>query len=264
MTLLDDILQKQLSRSGELLLVTSVLGASASWYGHSFLAKILSAGDTVIHLSFIHDATFHSDCVRKWGVDLGLYGRKGKYVFIDGLSGLFYQQPGAKKGNYLMFSGPNLQGLFADVKARIKKAVPELVDGSKTCLIVENPDILLSAGGLLSIEVVNELMDWNELVSSTTVMVNADSALVSRSRTRLEMEESSFVTTLAHQASSVTSLRMLDTGLAKDVSGVLRVTTASNTTSSNRQNGQDWNEKEVLYFVRDGSVEVFNRGQMRA
>jgi elongator complex protein 6 len=95
-------------------------------------------------------------------------------------------------------------------------------------------------------------------------MINADSALVSRSRTRLEMEESSFVTTLAHQASSVTSLRMLDTGLAKDVSGVLRVTTAFDTTSSDRQNGQDWNEKEVLYFVRDGSVEVFNRGQMRA
>jgi elongator complex protein 6 len=94
-------------------------------------------------------------------------------------------------------------------------------------------------------------------------MVNADSALVSRSRTRLEMEESSFVTTLAHQASSVTSLRMLDTGLAKDVSGVLRVTMAFDTSSPDRQNGQDWNEKEVLYFVKDGSVEVFNRGQMR-
>ena len=93
----------------------------------------------------------------------------------------------------------------------------------------------------------------------TTVMVNADSALITRSSTRLEMEETSFVTTLAHEASSVTSLRMLDTGLAKDVSGVLRITTASGQTTSTRE---DWREKEVLYFVKDGAVEVFNRGQM--
>lgn len=77
------------------------------------------------------------------------------------------------------------------------------------------------------------------------------------------MEESYFVATLAHQAFSVTSLRMLDTGLAKDVSGVLRVTMGTGTGSPRRQDGQDWDEKEVLYFVRDGSVEVFGRGQMR-
>lgn len=159
MTLLDDILQSQLSYSS-LSLVTSVLGTSASWYGHSLLAKILAAGDTVIHLSFIHDATFHSDCVRKWGIDLAQFGRKGKYVFIDGLSGLFYQKSGAQKGGCLTFSGLNLQQLSADVKVRIKKAV---LDGGKTCLIVENLDVLLLAGGLSSIEVINELMDWHEV-----------------------------------------------------------------------------------------------------
>lgn len=94
-------------------------------------------------------------------------------------------------------------------------------------------------------------------------MVNADSALVSRARTRLELEEAYFVTTLAHQASSVASLRMLDTGLAKDVSGVLRVTMSPVESTTSREDGQDWNEKEVLYFVKEGSVDVFGRGQMR-
>jgi elongator complex protein 6 len=53
---------------------------------------------------------------------------------------------------------------------------------------------------------------------------------------------------------------MLDTGLAKDVSGVLRVTRRHDLIPTN---DQDWNEKEVLYFVKDGSVEVFGRGEMR-
>jgi elongator complex protein 6 len=92
-------------------------------------------------------------------------------------------------------------------------------------------------------------------------MVNADAALVSRTRTRLEVEAASFVITLAHQASTVASLRMLDTGLAKDVSGVLRVTRRPDT--SVVATDQEWNEKEVLYFVKDGSVEVFRRGEMR-
>jgi elongator complex protein 6 len=96
------------------------------------------------------------------------------------------------------------------------------------------------------------------------VLVNADSPLVSRTRTKLEIEAASLVTTLAHQASTVTSLRMLDTGLAKDVSGVLRVTRRHDLTSTpTSTNDQEWNEKEVLYFVKDGSVEVFGRGEMR-
>lgn len=85
------------------------------------------------------------------------------------------------------------------------------------------------------------------------MLVNADSALVSRNACRLEKENAAFVMTLAHQATNVTSLRMLDTGLAKDVSGVLRITGA----------GGGW-EREVLYHIKDSSVEVFNRGQMRS
>jgi hypothetical protein len=50
----------------------------------------------------------------------------------------------------------------------------------------------------------------------------------------------------------VTSLRMLYSGLAKDVSGVMRVTGAG-----------AGGDREVLYHIMDSSVEVFNRGQLR-
>lgn len=61
---------------------------------------------------------------------------------------------------------------------------------------------------------------------------------------------------MAHEANIVMSLRMLDTGTAKDVSGVLRVTRGGAAAAAAVE------ERELLYFVGgDGSIRVFERGQ---
>ena len=62
---------------------------------------------------------------------------------------------------------------------------------------------------------------------------------------------------VAHQADMVISLRLLDTGTAKDVSGVLRITRGGA-----REAQRSLEEKEYLYYVGgDGGVRVFERGQ---
>lgn len=60
----------------------------------------------------------------------------------------------------------------------------------------------------------------------------------------------------AHAADRVVSLRMLDTGTARDVSGVVRVT------GERGEEGEDGRrDGEWLYFVAgDGGVRVFERG----
>lgn len=62
----------------------------------------------------------------------------------------------------------------------------------------------------------------------------------------------------AHQARAVISLRGLDTGTAKDISGVLRVSRGG----VEKQVGEDEvEETELLYFVSgDMGVKVFERG----
>ena len=56
---------------------------------------------------------------------------------------------------------------------------------------------------------------------------------------------------LAHEAELLLSLRLLDTGTAKDVSGVVRVTERDKTEAG----------AEYLYHVgADGNVKVFERG----
>lgn len=52
------------------------------------------------------------------------------------------------------------------------------------------------------------------------------------------------------------AVRELETGAARDVSGVLRVTRGGDC------EGGEVEEREMLYFVgRDGNVRVFNRGE---
>lgn len=78
--------------------------------------------------------------------------------------------------------------------------------------------------------------------------------------TGLERSHAAFALSAAHEARLVLSCRMLDTGAASDVSGVLRIT-----------GGGGWDEDdaeaeieahEYLYFIgNDWGAKVFERGQ---
>lgn len=57
-------------------------------------------------------------------------------------------------------------------------------------------------------------------------------------------------------------LRLLDSGTARDVSGVLRITIGDQAAEAGPYIQTRLEEKELLYFVGgDGGVKVFERGQ---
>ena len=60
----------------------------------------------------------------------------------------------------------------------------------------------------------------------------------------------------------IIQLRNLDTGVARDVSGVLRVSRGGAWEEEESKDAVKWEEKEVLYFIqRDAGVRVFERGE---
>lgn len=76
--------------------------------------------------------------------------------------------------------------------------------------------------------------------------------------TPIETEHAALVVGLAHRAQAVMQLRTLDTGAAKDVSGVLRISRGGDLNTSE----ESLEEREALYFIqRDGGVKVFGRGE---
>lgn len=77
----------------------------------------------------------------------------------------------------------------------------------------------------------------------------------------LEMDHSSFLLTIAHQANLIMSLRLLDTGTARDVSGVLRITQGQDVEVEDGLEELP-EERELLYYIAsDGGARVFERGQ---
>jgi elongator complex protein 6 len=87
-----------------------------------------------------------------------------------------------------------------------------------------------------------------------------DSPLVSRRETPLEINHSAFLLSIAHQADITMSLRLLDTGIARDVTGVIRIASGKSIERDSRALNTEG--MDLLYFVNgDGSVRVFERGQ---
>lgn len=97
---------------------------------------------------------------------------------------------------------------------------------------------------------------------ATILSLSADYPLVSAQRTPLEVDHSSLLLNIAHQADFTISLRLLDTGTARDVSGVIRITASEEASGHDRDVDRRLEETELLYFVGgDGGVRVFERGQ---
>lgn len=66
---------------------------------------------------------------------------------------------------------------------------------------------------------------------------------------------------IAHLAIVIWTVRELDTGSAKDVTGVLRIRRGPAVAEDEEAGRDEMEENELLYFIAgDGGVRVFERG----
>lgn len=100
-------------------------------------------------------------------------------------------------------------------------------------------------------------------VSADSPLIHNASEFAHHRATPLEKEHAAFAVGLAHRAQMVVQLRNLETGAARDVSGVLRASKGGAWSDDGSTDTEtNWEEKEVLYFIqRDGSLNVFGRGE---
>ena len=141
-------------------------------------------------------------------------------------------------------------------------------EASRT-LILDGLDFLLSATACPVQEILDliGLLHEHPRVDNLVINLCADSALLYRQTTPLEVAHAALVVSVAHRADLVMSTRQLDTGAARDVSGVLRVAGTARGTGGGggptitSPSGKDARGVEYLYFVGiDSKVRVFERG----
>ncbi|KAJ5780476.1 hypothetical protein N7457_005636 [Penicillium paradoxum] len=173
----------------------------------------------------------------------------------------------------LHFSGRGLASLDAlekDISSVIEQQRRSMEDGEELLLIIDQPDLLLAATGPSMGIGATEMAEWitglQQLAHATVLTLATDAPLIHNASisagllaTPIETEHAALAIGLAHRARSVMQLRTLDTGAAKDVSGVLRISRGGGMSSSEEESLE---EREALYFIqRDGGVTVFGRGE---
>ncbi|KAK1826516.1 hypothetical protein QBC39DRAFT_316682 [Podospora conica] len=250
-----------------LLVLTGVLGASTNWLVLRYLHALLkprrqttepeqeeAPTTSLLLVSFLRDYPFWRDGCSRLGLDLDAMASKGRFGFVDGLGGLFTAESAGKQRGRWPAPGVGEVGRVVD------EAVDALSSrGGRVVVVVDGLDLLVAASG----RGVDDgegwkgvVMGWREKVHAMILTLAADEPLITAQNTALEKGHAAFVLSLAHEAQMVASLRLLDTGTAKDVSGVLRITGGGD------DSGHAVEEKEYLYHVGgDGGVRVFERGQ---
>ncbi|OAL05806.1 hypothetical protein IQ06DRAFT_373188 [Phaeosphaeriaceae sp. SRC1lsM3a] len=141
----------------------------------------------------------------------------------------------------------------------------------KTLLILDNPDLLLALAPSLKPSSLTSLiltLHSQPNVSHILTHIQADNPLLGQSipPQPLELAHHNFLVKMAHMSRRIIGVRVLDTGVARDVSGVVRVTAqrvgwAGLGLEDDGDEREDGKGREFLYQVKgDGGVKVFERG----
>ncbi|KAI7461481.1 hypothetical protein KC367_g8637 [Hortaea werneckii] len=255
------------------ILLTGTLGCSIDWLTTRFVGVLLApegqitttrdavggfegAGDTretaVILASWMRNESFwRSELRRTCGLDLTKNkDLQARYTFLDQL-----RRPHAP----------------AELERSVQAAVATASQSGPrpAILVLDNPDVLLALGLASAQELSTTLLKLRSMVHATIVTCAADTPLLAAAvggegvPTPLEAESAAFVVQQGHGADFVVSARELETGAARDVSGVLRVTRggAAFAREEDEDGAEEVREMEALYLVqRDGTVKVFERG----
>lgn len=180
---------------------------------------------------------------------------RGQLVFLDCINAAFII--GAREP-------------LADAEKAVTDAIQtyQASNTPRTILFLDSPDALLATGATTAQQLNDFVFKLRSVVYSAVLTCCADLPLLSAATqstgtnlSPVEVESARFTAQQAHNARFVMSVRELETGAARDVSGVLRITRSSCSYDLDDAEEPEVREMEALYLVqRDGNVKVFERG----
>ncbi|KAJ5475447.1 hypothetical protein N7539_007734 [Penicillium diatomitis] len=163
-----------------------------------------------------------------------------------------------------------LDAIEKDIISELHRQRASSDENEELLLIIDQLDLLLAATGpglgIGATEMADWVMGLQQHAHATVLTIAADSPLIHNAATNvhgdctpIETEHAALALGLAHRARTVMQLRMLETGAARDVSGVLRISRGG---GWNAEAKHSLDEKELLYYIqRDGGLRVFGRGE---
>ncbi|KAF1841624.1 uncharacterized protein K460DRAFT_409082 [Cucurbitaria berberidis CBS 394.84] len=164
---------------------------------------------------------------------------------------------------------------LAHLKTTISSAVSSLTTSTpkrRTLIVLDNPDLLLALDPTITPSAFTSLilsLHTLPTVSHVLTHLQSDTPLLSLSTPPqpLEIAHHNLLVQCAHMSRRILGVRVLDTGVARDVSGVVRVTEQKvdwlelGFENEGKEVEESGKGREFLYQIKgDGSVRVFDRG----
>jgi elongator complex protein 6 len=231
------------------------------------------------------------------GLDLSKLAQQKRFAFIDGLAALAPSEPrrttklpeptvprpapqspavqsSTIPSGYFPITSMKLQNVEDAIQQALSYIQTKPVSSSRrkrVLLVLDSPDVLLASANpqtdKTNPSTLNTMvLQYHRQVHTTVVSLAADMPLTSTGEapTPLESNHAALVSSIAHVSSYILSLRLLDTGFAADVSGVMRITRGAFDEESEEPAPRDSRtstDKELLYYIRgDGTATAFARG----
>ena len=201
------------------------------------------------------------------GLDILSMVKKKQLAYIDALS-----RHGGPTSELVPIAGLeslSLDGLSTAINTALQTTSAHAATSDKSVkrakVIIDGIDFLLAAqAGVDAVRLQQFVRKTQSLCQSLVLTCSADSPLLhnrDEAATPIEREHSAFITTEAHLAWFVLQLRGLDSGTAKDVTGVLRVSQGGNYDAAGHTSS-GLREGEWLYRCKgDGNVTMWTRGE---
>lgn len=127
-----------------------------------------------------------------------------------------------------------------------------IIDGLDFALGVESSPAIVNFWNIIS--------SFRSRMGHLVLSISADGPLLHVPTTSLEQNHQLITTMVAHQSNTIVQLRGLDTGTARDISGILRVSSGGQHDETTSH--EDIFDREYLYYVkRDATVRVWSRGE---
>lgn len=158
---------------------------------------------------------------------------------------------------------------LSDVRAAIELALQMATTASsqqRTTIIIDSIDFALAQEPEMDpFKLQQFLASIRSPIVSLILSCNADTPLLYtdvEAATTLEKHQRGFLASMAHQSCWVFQIRGLDTGIAKDVTGVLRVSHGGSDELTSRETSNQLSDREWLYRLKsDASISIWLRGE---
>jgi elongator complex protein 6 len=148
--------------------------------------------------------------------------------------------------------------VLAPVIKGLATVLMSLPSSQTNVLILDSPDVLLGMYNCNTYDVLSSLTDLRRAAQGMVMIMASDvsgSMEIAGNSDNLQSSHQQFLLTTTHQSTAVLSTRVLDTGQAKDVSGVLRINSQGTMCRS-----QLW-DVELLYHLEPSrAVRIWQRG----